>query len=305
LSADRSDTLRGIAFIVSSVSFFALTDAMVKALGPDWHPMQIIFVRTVFAMVLIAWLVRRDGGVATLRVRSRPLHLLRGVVSVFTMIAFTYAFQTLPLAEVQAIGFGAPLLIVLLAVPMLGETIGWRRITAVVVGFLGVLVIVEPGSVTDDPRVLAPLLGTCTYAFGIVLARKLSRTDSNAAILMTVNAIALVASAAAMPFVWHLPTSMGEVWMVVAFGIIGTFGQVFQLQAYRMAPAAVISPFQYATILWGLALGWFIWGEWPSWTDLLGAGIVVASGLYVLWRETVRTPSVRPVSAPPVDRAAP
>jgi drug/metabolite transporter (DMT)-like permease len=305
VSAGRNDALRGIACIAFAVSSFALTDAMVKALA-HWHPMQIIFVRTMFAAVMIAWLIRRDGGFATLRVRSPRLHVLRGLVSIVTMLAFTYAFQTLPLAEVQACGFAAPLVITLLAVPRLGERIGGRRLTAVVVGFAGVLLIVEPGSISLQPAILVPLFGAFTFGLGMVLARKLSMTDSNAAILFTVNATAFLASVGFLPFVWQTPESARDVLLMVAFGVINTVGQFFQLQAYRLAPAGVVGPFQYVSILWGLALGWFLWGEWPTAGDLLGAAVVVASGLYILWRETVRARSVRPVAGTTaVDRSAP
>jgi drug/metabolite transporter (DMT)-like permease len=303
--AVRSEALRGIVFISVAVTGFAITDAMIKALGPAYHPMQIIFIRTVVSMALIGVMVRRDGGLRSLTIRSPTLHVVRGINSLVTMVVFVYAFQLLPLAEVQAIGFAAPLIITIMAVPILGEPIGWRRMTAVAIGFLGVLFILRPGAGMLDTLVLLPLVGTVTFAFGMVLGRKLSMTDSNAAILLTLNGMGLVVSGLMLPFVWVNPPTTRDVLILLAFGVVSAFGQYFQLQAYRLAPAGVVGPFQYMSLLWGLALGWIFWGEWPDANARVGAAIVVGSGLYILWRETVRARSLRPVAASVAERSAP
>jgi len=295
----RSPTLTGIACMVGGVSAFATMDVLIKSIGTEYSTFQILFFRMLFSWLPFYALLRRDGGIGALRTRRPGLHAVRSVLLVFTTFCFFFAFQRLPMAEIYAISFASPLLMTLLSVPMLGERFGWRRGVAIVVGFLGVLVILRPGTGALSALALVPVAGTVTFSVGMLLGRMLARTDTNSSILFYLNALGLLVSAAALPFVGRWPDDPRDWALFVGIGLIGGVAQIFQLQAFRLAPVSVIGPFQYLSLLWGLFYGWTFFAEWPDAWSLVGAAIVMGSGLYVLYRETVvaRAARARPSAA--------
>lgn len=294
----RNPSLAGIACIVAGVSAFAAMDVLIKLIGTDYSTFQVLFFRMLFSWLPFWFLLRRDGGVRALRTRRPWLHAVRSVLLVFTTFCFFFSFQRLPLAEIYAISFASPLLMTLLSVPMLGERFGWRRGAAIAVGFLGVLVILRPGGDALSALALVPLVATATFSVGMLLGRMLARTDTNSAILFYLNLLGLAVAAAALPFVGRWPDDPRDWALFVGIGLLGGVAQIFQLQAFRLAPAAVIGPFQYLSLLWGLLWGWTLFAEWPDAWSLAGAAVVMASGLYVLYRETAvaRAARVRPAA---------
>jgi len=293
---DRARVRSGILCIVVAVSTFATMDVLIKLLGAGYSPWQILFVRILFAWLPFLYVVRRDGGLPALRTQRLGFHLVRAVVGMLTFVAYAYSFQILPLVDVYAISFASPLLMTLLAVPMLGEAFGWRRGAAICVGFLGVLVVLRPSAETLTGPVMVPLVATLLYCVSMLQGRLLSRTDTNAAILLYLNLVGLVASSVAMPFVGRWPVEPSHWILFVGIGLLGSVAQILQLQAFRLASPSVVSPFQYLAIVWGVGFGWFVFGEWPDNWVLLGSSIIVASGLYILWRETSVRGSRHPVS---------
>lgn len=279
---------RGIAAMVLAIFLFATMDMMVKLLRMDgFGPLQVLFFRFFFALIPLVWLVRSEGGLPVLRTRRLTGHIGRTLLTITALGCFFYAFGIMPLADAYGVSYAAPLMITALSVPMLGEKVGLRRWAAVAVGFLGVLIILRPGGGMLSGGGVVMLIGTLLYAFNIVLLRQLSRTESNATILFYFTVTGTLVTGLALPFDWRWPDA--QHWpMLIAIGVIGGFAQTFITEAFRCAPVAVVSPFQYSSLLWGLGYGFFVFGDQPDLAMLIGSVVIIGSGLYILHRETVR-----------------
>ena len=287
LPTAATPALRGIANIVVAVGLFAAMDALVKHLAASYPVLQLVFFRSLFAFLPLSILIVRSGGLPALRT-VRPLgHVLRSMAGLASMLLFFLAFALLPLAEAIALSFAGPLFLTVLSIPILGERVGLRRWAAVLIGFLGVLIIVRPGGGVFGVEALVPIGAAFAYAFAMIFVRKLSRTETNAAIVFYFTLSCTAASALALPFVWITPTT-ADLPALVGVGLLGGAAQVFMTQAFRLAPAAVIAPFEYLAILFGIGFGYAFWGEIPDRWTLAGAAVVVASGLYILRREAIR-----------------
>lgn len=276
---------RGMLLAASAISLFAIMNALVKWLAADYSVPQLLFFRSLFAFVPIGIFLWRSGGVSRLKTRHPGLHLLRGTIGIAATCGFFYAFAKLPLAEATSIGFAIPLFVTALSVPMLGEHVGWRRTIAVLVGLVGVLVVLRPGAVAFEPAAAIALAAAFGAAATMLMSRRLSRTDHSAAIAFHYSLFAVLASGLMLPFAWVTP-SLVDLALFACVGLVGGGGLILITEAYARAPAAVIAPFEYVHILWATGLGLFVWGTIPGWNVALGAAIVIASGLYILHRET-------------------
>ncbi len=284
LQPASSDTGRAIALMTLAVGLYSIMDAMVKWLGPNYPVLELVFFRSLFAFVPIAYVLWRSRSFAGLRT-SRPWgHAVRSLAGLISISMFFYAYTRMPLANVVAISFAAPLLVTALSVPLLGERVGWRRWSAVVVGFLGVIVMVKPGAGMFDEIAVLALSGTVFYALVIVSIRKLSRTETPLAIVFYYALTSTLVAGAVMPFVWVMPDAEGWV-LLILVGLIGGVAQFAMTRAFGLADVSIIAPFDYMHILWAALLGFFIWGEVPGNTIWIGAAIVMTSGIYILFRE--------------------
>lgn len=280
----KGDARKGIAFMVLAVGLFAVMDAMVKWLGAGYPTMEIVFFRSLFAFVPLGFLIFRDGLASAVTVRDPLGHALRCGVGIVALTVLFYGFAHLPLADVIAITFAAPVFVTALSVPLLGETVGPRRWTAVLIGFVGVLIMVQPGAGMFDPVAALVLFGTVFYALAMIFVRKLARTETNTAIVFYFTLTCTLVSAAFLPFQWVTPT-WPDLALLVAVGIVGGLAQITITLAFRYADVAVVVPFEYTAMIWGALLGFFIWGEIPGLNIWVGVTIVMASGLYILHRE--------------------
>jgi len=285
MSQPNSDDrpLAGIAAMLVAVVLFATMDALIKLASAEYSTVQIVFFRSAVAFGPILVYLVRTGGIAQIRTRRLGGHAYRAVIGLIAMASFFYAFSELPLADVVAIGFAAPIMMTALAIPMLGERVGWRRWSAILVGFVGVIVMVKPEGEIALGTWLA-LLGTVCYALAMISIRQLSRTESAGAIVFYFGVFGVAVSGALLPFFWQMPDAKG--WAIlIAVGVLGGIAQIFMTRAFSLAPISVVSPFDYTAILWATLLGWWFWQDFPDWTTFTGAAIVVASGLYILRRE--------------------
>lgn len=279
------DRVQGIAFMLLAVGLFAVMDAMIKWLGESYPTMQLVFFRSLFAFVPLALFLAREGGLRAL-VPNRPMqHLWRSAAGLIALTTLFYCFTVMPLANVIAITFAAPVFITALSVPMLGEKVGGRRWSAVLIGFAGVLIMVDPGAGMVDPVSLLAIFGTVFYALAIVLVRRLSRTETNAAIVFYFTLSCTLVSAACLPFLWVTP-GLADFGLLAAVGLVGGLAQLSVTHAFRLAPLAVVAPFEYTAMIWAAFLGFFIWGELPGLNLWVGVSVVIGSGLYILYRET-------------------
>jgi drug/metabolite transporter (DMT)-like permease len=247
--------LRGIGFMVAAVGAISVMDALIKWLSPTFPVMQILLFRTLFALVPIVVLSSKLGGFGAFKTRNYVGHLWRSIFTTMALIGFIYAFGKMPLADVVAIGFSAPLFITALSTPMLGEHVAPRRWAAVSAGFLGVIVMVRPGAGVFDWVAVIALAATVCYALSIVFIRVLNRTETTAALVFYVNLNSLMVALVAVPFGFVWPTGF-QVGQLVAVGLIGGIAQILLTIAYRLAPVAVVAPFDYTAMLYVIWFGY-------------------------------------------------
>jgi len=280
----------GIAAILIGMFTVSIMDALAKWLGESYPIAELVFFRSLFALLPVFFILwQQRSGFAALKPRWRLGHFLRAVLSLGALFTFFTGLRYLPLAEAISIAFAAPLFVTALSVPILGERVGPRRWAAVVIGFLGVLVMTRPGAETFRPEALYILAAALCYALSMLVTRRLARSDSTPAIMLSGICVALAVSSLALPFDWRTPVG-ADIWLFVLLGLVGGTGMYFMTQAYRYAPAAVIAPFDYTALLWATLFGWLVWHELPDTNVWFGAAIVIASGLYIVYRETrVRT----------------
>lgn len=275
----------GIAAMIAGMAMMSSMDALAKWLGADYPIGQIVFFRNLFGLLPTLVIVWQLGGFALPRTQRWRMHLLRGLLGVTAQFSFFLGLRSLGLAEATAIAFAAPLMVTAMSVPLLGEKVGPRRWSAVVVGFLGVLIMVRPEPSSFQPAALLILLAAFCYGLIMVTTRMLARSDSNAAILLFGSTVSLAVSTVILPLGWKTP-ALADLAVFAALGLIGGTGMFFITQAYRHAPAAVIAPFEYTALVVAAILGFLVWQEVPDLYVWLGAFVVIAAGIYIFYRET-------------------
>jgi drug/metabolite transporter (DMT)-like permease len=229
---------------------------------------------------------------------NRPwMQAARIIVAFGSTIGFFYVFPRMPLVDAYAISFAAPLFMVALSVPLLGEPVGWRRWTAVVVGFAGVLIMLDPWGMEIHAMSLIVLGATFCYALSGVMLRLLSRHDSDVVALFWLSLATSAASLVGAVPAWVWPTPIDWVWLIV-MGLLGGVAQILSTRAWRLAPTAVLAPFDYTSIVLAVLFGYLWFKEDPSWTVWYGLPLVIGSGLYILHRERVRARDRALVSLP-------
>ena len=279
-----TDNGKGIASMLLAVGLFAIMDAMVKWLGETYSTTQLVFFRAAFAFIPIAFVVAGTGLREALRINNGWGHVFRCVVGMTSLGAYFYCFPRMPLADMIAITFAAPIFVTALSMPLLGERVGPRRWSAVLIGFVGVLVIVQPGTHGIEPIALVALVGTLFYALAAVAVRKLARTDSAVSIVISFTLCTTLVSAVFLPFQWVTP-DLPDLALLIGVGLVGGLAQIAMTNAFRFAEVSLVVPFEYSAMLWAALLGFLFWGEIPGNHVWLGVAIVIASGLYILYRE--------------------
>jgi drug/metabolite transporter (DMT)-like permease len=283
--ADR--TPAGIAYMVAGVLCFTVVDAAAKHVVSVVPVLVMIFLRQVTVMIMTMPIIWRSGGWRVLRTR-RPLeHLVRALTALLATFSFFYALRTVPLATAVSVAQAAPLLLTALSVPLLGERVGIWRWSAVTLGLVGVLVIIGPGDGGVRLDMLLVLFAALCFALTMIMVRRLAGTESNVSLFFWANLLALIASAIAMPFVWTTPGPT-ELALIVLIAAAMLAAQWLTVEAVRLAPVAAVAPFQYLEIVMGALAGWLFWREAVAPNVWVGAAIVVASGLLIIWRERVR-----------------
>jgi drug/metabolite transporter (DMT)-like permease len=285
--------LRGIALKLVSVLIFITMSAMIKATADHVPPGQTVFFRSAFAIpVILVWLMWRHELSTGLRTRNPFGHVWRGLMGTLAMGLGFASLAYLPLPEVTAIGYTAPLLTVVFAAMFLGEQVRAFRISCVVLGMVGVLIVVSPrltvinGS-ADPAEAFGAMLVLSSAVFAAlaqVFVRKLVQVEQTAAIVFWFSVTATLLSLLTLPYGWVMPTRT-EAGLLVMAGLMGGVGQIFLTSSYRSADASVVAPFDYASMLFALAFGWFFFDEVPTLTMLAGATLVITAGVLIILRE--------------------
>ncbi len=276
-----SQPLRGALLSLASFCAYACSDVSIKALGHDLNSFQVMFFAAVctlpFILAQIFWQDRR----ASLRPRLPGLTALRVVVTLFGSAFVTYTFTHLPLAQCYAIFFTMPLMITVLAWPLLGEPIDPLRGTIIMAGFGGVLIALQPATTHFQLAHLTAICGATTGALNSLILRKIGHREKAGVILLYPVLAQIIGAGLVMPFVWH-PLSPSDWQVGVQMGALGLAGGLFIISAYRVAPAIVVAPMQYSQIIWASILAFLLWGERPTLITTFGIGIIIAAGMALL-----------------------
>lgn len=299
--SDSDQVGRGIALMLVSVFLFSVMNVIAKLLAQDYPVTEVAFFRNAFAMIPATGMLLAAGGPHPLRTVHLFGHFWRAVIGLSSMMLLFLSYHLMPLADAVALSFSAPLFLTILSVPMLGERVGPYRWSAVAVGFVGVLIIVRPGGSMLNIGALVGLGAAIAYALAMIAIRQLGRTEKPVTTVFYFTSFATLLSALSLPFAWVTPNLHGFGLMML-IGLVGGAAQYFLTRAYVLAPAAVVSPFNYMGILWASLFGWLVWDDRPGTPLVVGAAIVIASGLMILYRETVRRKERGAV--PPVDADA-
>lgn len=283
----REEVRKGIAYMVMSVFAFSIVNALVKWQVATYPVNEIVFFRCLFALLPCIVLVATHGGSRILRTHRLREHAARATVQFLGMFAIFTAFGMMPLADAVAITFSSPLFLTILSIPLLGEHVGKYRWSAVIVGFLGVVLMVRPGSGVFGLGALLALANACISASVTIAMRRMSLTESSTTLVTYQVVVTTILSTLLLPLGWVTPRA-ADLLVMAAIGMGSGIGQFWWTQAFRFAPAAICAPFSYTQMVWALGLGFFVWGDVPSSGLIAGGLIVAASGLYILYRETIR-----------------
>jgi len=278
--------MRGVALLLAATFLFSTSDAMAKILGEHLPVMEVGWIRY-FAFVLMMLAANPRALRASVRVKSVRNQVMRGVMLVTSAMLFIAALQFMALADAASVGFVSPLMITMLSVPMLGEVVGIRRWTAIGVGFLGVLIVIRPGTGAFHPAALLVIGSSLSWAVASILTRRMAATEDSRATLLWSASIGLLLLSLAVPFVWVAP-SWEMLALNLAMGFVASAGQFLMVLAYRHAGASLLAPFSYIQLLWATGFGFLFFGTLPDRMTMLGAAIIVASGLYTIHRERIR-----------------
>lgn len=278
---------RGIACALIAFAIFSWADAGVKWLTDRYSVFQIIFVSNLFTLIPVAFLVYREGGLHTLRPRHPVLVGLRSILLAIDMVLVFYAFTELPLADAYSLIFAVPMVVTALSVPILGEHVGWRRWTAVVVGFIGVLIVLRPGLAELKLGHISALSSALFFALSLVLVRRIGRDESPGGMIFWMVVALLAISAPVMPRV-YVPMPAADLGLMAVLGLLSGAGHLMLIRAFRLAPSAIVAPFHYSQMIWAVIFGLLLFGDVPDRWVIAGSAVIIGSGLYILWRETVR-----------------
>lgn len=284
----------GILLKIFSAFAFTLMAATIKLVSDSFPVGQLIFFRSAFALIpLLVWLAWSDVMVNAVRTHDLKGHLLRSIIGVTGMFCGFAALSYLPLSDAVAIGYAAPLIVVVLAALVLKETVRAYRWSAVGIGFIGVILMLTPqfgvvdSAIANENRALgatfAIFAALCTAA-ATIQVRRLTATERTGAIVFYFSVFSTLIGLATIVFGWNMP-DLADFGILVVIGILGGIGQILLTQSYRFGDASLIAPFEYTTMIWALLLGWFVFGDWPQAIVLAGAAIVITAGIFVIWRE--------------------
>ena len=280
---EAGSSLRGIACMLVSGIFLTVNDSLTKWLVPHYPPGQILFVQgTLIALLMASLMLLR--GEHPLRITRWRSHLLRGLMYAVGSYAFVYSLLYLPLAEVIAIAFAGPLFMTLLGRVFLKEHVGVHRLGAVVVGFIGILIVIRPGTSAMQWAALLPLVVALADSFRDLVTRTLTRDESSLRIIFTTAVILAVAGGVTVFSDWQAIRSVDVLWFACS-AVCFVVAHYFMVEAFRHAQVVVVAPFRYFLIVWATISGFLFWGEIPDNAVFIGVAVVIAAGVYIGWRE--------------------
>jgi drug/metabolite transporter (DMT)-like permease len=283
--AQQDKTVKGIFALILATLLFASQDAITKHLIVTMPLAQLMFVRYFFfALFALIYASRKTRLRNAFRSQWPKLQLLRGLLIVSEVALFAYCLKYLGIAEMHTIFACFPLIITVLSVPILGEQVGWRRWLAVSIGFIGTLIIIQPGSGVFSPFAMAALACALMFALYNIITRKVSRQDSLETSLLYFGVVGFLVTLLAAPFFWQSPSNT-ETLLLLVISIISIFSHLLLIKSLELAPAVILQPFNYFILVWAMVIGYSFYGEILDTTTLIGASLVIGSGVYIARRE--------------------
>jgi drug/metabolite transporter (DMT)-like permease len=282
---ESGQSVKAIGLMLGAVAAFSGMDALLKLLSEHYPPMQVVALRGAASVPFMVLPLAVIGRLSILKPVRLGMHIVRGALMLGTLIAFVYAVRALSLADAYAIFLAAPLVVTALSVPLLGEQIEWQRWAAICVGMAGVITMLQPtASSLISLGAFAALISAVGYAFNSIALRVITRTDSTASVVFwMIGVMTVLALLLALP-VW-VPLRARDWRLLIGIGVFSAIAQHLVTEAFRAAPPSVVTPFEYTALLWGILIDRVVWGVFPTSRVYLGGGIVIASGLYLIWRE--------------------
>jgi drug/metabolite transporter (DMT)-like permease len=281
-----SPTLAGTGLMLAGIALFSVNDALGKWLLADYSVGELLLIRSIAALILLAPFICKTDMAAFTRPPRPVLQIARIALSAVEVAMFFWAVSYLPLADTVTFYLAGPIYVTALSVVLLGETVGWRRWTAVLVGFVGVVLALRPSAASFTLPALIALGGSLFFSVLMITTRMLRETNATVLITGQIGATLLFGAAAA-PFGWVTP-SWRDFLLLSLFGVLSIIALACVNRALKLAPASVVVPYQYTMIIWAIALGYVVFGDAPDPFTLSGAAIIIAAGLYIFWREQVR-----------------
>ena len=286
--------------MILATLLFSIMHASIKHISSEIHPFEVAFFRNLFGLVVIApWFIKY--GIKPLITNRIKLHFLRSVFNVIAMLTFFYALSVSPLAEVASLSFTAPLFATLLAIIFLGEKIGIRRSAAIIIGFIGAAIIVNPDYKTINMGHMCVLISASIWSVSLIFIKVLGKTESSVTITSYMVLFMIPLSAIAASFYWIMP-SLNDLLVLAIIGITGTYAQMLLAQALKEEDTVVIMPFDFLKLVWAVLIGYLIFSEVPQVNTWIGSIIIFSSTLYVAYRERKIPPKVDKNITQPVDQ---
>tara|TARA_B100001109_G_C18768445_1_gene429472 strand:+ start:23 stop:910 length:888 start_codon:yes stop_codon:yes gene_type:complete len=284
LKLNINNNFKAITAMVLAVISVTLMSAQAKLIGIDYDPIQIAFIRAIIVMILLSPIIYKLGGVKFLKTKKPFLHFFRSIAGVIGNILFFYSFQRLPIADVTVISMAVPIFSSILALIILNEIIGWRRWTAIMFGFLGVIIALDP-SINMKFASITALLATLMWSITIIFLRILGSTEHPVKTVFYFMFVSFLATLFFQPFVWKNPSL--DVWfLLIGLSICAFFTQTLMTYALQKAEASIVSPFNYTGIIWAIIFDLLIWNVLPVTSTIIGGLIITISGIYIFNRET-------------------
>ena len=286
LFKSQSNNFKAIIAMIIAVFSVTLMSVQAKLIGIDYHPTQITFARGLVVLIFLAPLIYRLGGLNFLKTKKPVLHLFRSIAGLVGNLMFFFAFQRLPVADVTVISQAVPIFSCILAIIFLNEIIRWRRWTAILIGFLGVIIAINPSGEIALASIYA-LVATLMWSITIVFLRLLGTTEHPVKTVFYFMLISVIITSFFQPFLWKQP-SLNVILLFFGLGTTAFVTQILMTYALQKAPASIVSPFNYTGIIWAIVFDYIIWNTTPVMTTIIGGSIITITGIYIFRREATK-----------------
>jgi drug/metabolite transporter (DMT)-like permease len=290
-SAPAQDTLRAILFMALAINLFPFMNVAAKFLSADYSTVQVVWARYTGHLLFVMAMFMPARGFSLFKASRPGVHVVRSVLMFVSTVCFFSALRWIEVPTASAINFTSPLIVTAMAAPILGEVVGVRRWVAVGVGFAGALIIIRPWGAEAHWAMLLVMGTAFSYATYQIFTRKFAAADPPETSITYISFVGALISTLALPFFWELPHSLVDAALFGLLGLIGGLGHYFVIRAFQLGEASVLAPFNYGQLVMAIVLSYLVFATFPDAWTFVGAAIIIASGLYITYRESARKAS--------------